>query len=150
MKNNPAKNSFMVVLWSVTKWVLRIKLAGVLTLGPASFLMHGTGAVDLHHLTWFQYWVKLLTLPALAFCLFVFLACAFVPAQKKRAGLLVLGVSLVFISLGAYQHVMDDGFLETQYIVRYTAFVVGLACGFAAAHRVFKDNRWTSYPLILR
>lgn len=94
--------------------------------------------------------MKLLAVPAVAFGLFIFLACAFVPARKKRAGMLVMGLSLVFIGLSAYQHITYDGLLETQYVVRYTGFVVGLVCGFALAHRVFKGNRWVSYPLVLR
>ena len=88
--------------------------------------------------------MNLLAVPAGAFGLFVFLACTFVAARKKRAGLLVVGLRLVFIGWGAYQHMADDGFLETQYVVRYTGFVVGLASGFALAHRAFKGSRWAS------
>ncbi|WP_310395643.1 hypothetical protein [Hymenobacter sp.] len=143
MENSPAKTSLVVALWNAAKWVLGILLAGTLTMGSANLLMHRTGAVDLHHLTWFEYWVKMLTVPALAFGLFVFLACAFVPTQKKRAGLLVVGLSLVLIGLGIYQHVLDDGFLETQYVVRYTVFIVGLAGGFWVSHHAFKGNKWT-------
>ena len=145
MENSRAQTSSLAALWNAVKWLLGILLAGVLTLGSANFLMHQTGAVDLHHLTWFQYWVKMLTVPAVAFGLFVFLACAFVPAHKQRAGLLVLGLSLVFIGLGAYQHVTDDGFLETQYVIRYAGFVAGLVGGFAAARHVFRGNRWAAH-----
>lgn len=150
VENRSAKSSALFALWRAAKWLLAILLAGVLTLGPASFLMHGTGAVDRHHLSGFQYWVQLLAVPAVAFGLFVFLACAFVPARKKRAGLLVVGLSLIFIGLGVYQHVADDGLLERQYVVRYAGFIVGLAGGFALAYRAFNGNSWASYPLVLR
>lgn len=150
MENRLTKPSALSALWRASKWLLAILLAGALTLGPASFLMHGMGPVDRHHLTGFQYWGQLLAVPAGAFGGFVFLACAFVPARKKRAGLLVMGLGLVFIGLGAYQHVTDDGFLKTQYMVRYTGFIVGLIGGFVLAHRAFKGTRWASYPLVLR
>ncbi|WP_245126798.1 hypothetical protein [Hymenobacter volaticus] len=113
-------------------------------MGAAAFLMHRTGRVDVYHLTWFEYWVKLLTIPSVAFSLFVFLACAFVATEKKYAGLLVIGLTLTLIGFGVYQHTLDDGYLETQYVVRYAGFLVGLLGGFAAAHYVFRGERWAT------
>src|SRR5215212_1921222 len=108
------------------KWILGVILAGGVTIWPASFIMHHTGQVDMNNLTPFQYWVKFLLVPSVAFGLFLFLACVFVPFRKKQAGLLVFSLSLIFIGLGAYQHYTDDGLLANQYIVRYSGFIVGL------------------------
>src|SRR5689334_4112220 len=104
------------------KWTLGIILAGAVTLGPANLIMHHNGKVDMNNLDTFQYWVTFLTVPSLAFGLFLFLSCAFVPLQKRNAGLVVFVLSVIFIGLGAYQHYMDDGVLRNQYIVRYSGF----------------------------
>jgi len=126
------------------KWISGIILAGVLALVPANFIMHRTGKVDMNNLTAFQYWVVFLVVPSLAFGLFVFLSCVFVPLQKKYAGILVLLLSIIFIGLGTYQHYMDDGFLRNQYIVRYIGFIIGLVIGFTLSYKIFKENKWTS------
>ena len=126
------------------KWILGIILAGVLALVPANFIMHHTGKVDMNNLTAFQYWVVFLIVPSLAFGLFVFLSCVFVPLQKKYAGILVLLLSIIFVGLGTYQHYMDDGFLRNQYIVRYIGFIIGLVIGFIVSYKIFKENKWTS------
>lgn len=144
MKTTRPNTSRLLSFWNAAKWLLGVLFAGALTMGTAAFLMHRTGAVDLHHLTWFEYWVKLLTVPSVAFGLFVFLACAFVSTRKKVAGLLVVGLTLTLIGFGVYQHTLDDGFLETQYVVRYAGFLVGLVGGFAAAHHVFRGKRWAT------
>ncbi len=65
-------------------WVLAIIAAGVLTLGTANIIMHRTGNVDFKNLTAFQYWIKFLIIPSLAFGLFLFLTCVFAPFQKKN------------------------------------------------------------------
>ena len=127
------------------KWILGIIVAGVLTLGTANIIMHRTGIVDMNNLTAFEYWIKFLTVPAIAFGLFLFLSCVLVPFQKKYAGLTVFLLSIVFIGLGAYQHYTDDGVLHNQYIVRYTGFVVGLITGFLLSYRAYNQNKWTSY-----
>jgi uncharacterized paraquat-inducible protein A len=126
------------------KWILDIVLAGLITLVPANFIMHHTGKVDMNNLTPFQYWVQFLTVPSLAFGLFVFLSCVFVPMQKRFAGILVLAMSLIFIALGTYQHYTDDGFLRKDYLVRYVGFTICLIIGFMLAYRTFKQNGWTS------
>lgn len=126
------------------KWVLGVVIAGVVTLVPANFIMHHTGKVDMDNLTSFQYWIQFLTVPSLAFGLFLFLSCVFVPIQKKYAGLLVFLLSTIFISLGAYQHYIDDGILRNQYIVRYSGFVICLVIGFLVSHKLFKQNNWAS------
>ena len=111
---------------------------------PANFIMHRTDKVDMNNLTAFQYWFVFLTVHSLAFGLFVFLSCVFVPLQKKYAGILVLLLSIIFIGLGTYQHYMDDGFLRNQYIVRYIGFIIGLVIGFIVSNKIFKENKWTS------
>ncbi|SRR6266542_3969027 len=126
------------------KWILGIVLAGIVTLVPANFIMHHTGKVDMNNLTSFQYWVQFLTVPSIAFGLFLFLACLFVPIQKKSAGILVFMLSIVFIALGTYQHYTDDGFLRTDYLVRYIGFVVGLVLGFSLSYKFFKQTNWTN------
>lgn len=126
------------------KWVLGILLAGIITLVPANFVMHRTGNVDMNNLTAFQYWIKFLTVPSVAFGLFLFLSCVFVPFQKKYAGLIVFLLSIIFIGLGAYQHYMDDGVLYNQYIVRYIGFITGLIIGFLLSYRVYGQSKWTS------
>ena len=65
------------------KWILGVVFAGVVTLAPAYFIMHHRGKVDMNNLTSFQYWVQFLTVPSLAFGLFLFLSCVFVPMQKS-------------------------------------------------------------------
>lgn len=126
------------------KWVLGILLAGIITLVPANFIMHRTGNVDMNNLTAFQYWIKFLTVPSVAFGLFLFLSCVFVPFQKKYAGLIIFLLSIIFIGLGAYQHYMDDGVLYNQYIVRYIGFITGLIIGFLLSYRVYGQSKWTS------
>jgi uncharacterized paraquat-inducible protein A len=126
------------------KWILGVVIAGVITLVPANFIMPRTGKVDMNNLTTFQYWVQFLTVPSLAFGLFLFLSCVFVPIQKKYAGLLVFLLSIIFISLGAYQHYMDDGILRNQYIVRYSGFIICLIIGFLLSYKTFRQNNWVS------
>lgn len=125
-------------------WSLAIVLAGIITLGPANFIMHHTGNVEMNNLSSFQYWIQFLTVPSLAFGLFLFLACAFVPIQKKYAGVLVFVLSVIFIALGMYQHYTDDGFLRNDYLVRYLGFVLCLMIGFALSYKLFRQNKWTS------
>ena len=124
--------------------MLGIVLAGIVTLLPANLIMHHTGKVDMDNLTTFQYWVKFLIIPSIAFGLFLFLACAFVPIQKKNAGILVFTLSIIFIALGVYQHYSDDGFLRNDYLVRYIGFVVGLISGFTLGYKYFRQSKWTS------
>ena len=126
------------------KWILGVVIAGVITLWPANLIMHHTGKVDMNNLSPFQYWIQFLTVPSLAFGFFLFLSCVFVPMQKKYAGLLVFLLSIIFISMGAYQHYIDDGVLRNQYIVRYSGFVVCLVIGFLLSHKLFRQNNWVS------
>lgn len=126
------------------KWSLGIVLAGIITLVPANFIMHHAGNVDMNNLNFFQYWIQFLTVPSLAFGLFLFLACAFVPIHKKYAGILVFVLSIIFIALGMYQHYTDDGFLRNDYLVRYSGFILCLIIGFALSYRLFRQNKWTS------
>lgn len=126
------------------KWILGIIIAGVLTLWPANLIMHHTGSFDMNNLTPFQYWIKFLTVPSLAFGLFLFLSAVFVPFQKKHAAIAVLLLSLIFIGLGAYQHYIDNGVLQEQYIVRYSGFVLCLVIAFILSYQVYKRNKWTS------
>lgn len=126
----------------ILRWILGIVLAGVLTLGLAGFIMHHDGNVDMNNLNAFQYWVVFLTVPSVAFGLFVFLSCAFVPSQKKYAGILVVLASIVFVGFGIYEHYVDNGFLPNQYIIRYTGFMTGLVIGFILSFNVFKEKKW--------
>lgn len=126
------------------KWVLGIVLAGIITLVPANFIMHRTGQVDMNNLTSFQYWIQFLTVPSIAFGLFLFLACAFVPIQKKYAGILVFVLSIVFIALGTYQHYTDDGYLRNDYLIRYIGFTSCLIIGFSLSYLFFRQGKWTS------
>jgi hypothetical protein len=82
--------------------------------------------------------------PSLAFGLFVFLACAFVPLKKKYAGILVLVLSFIFIGLGTYQYYTDDDFLRKDYLIRYIVFSTCIVIGFMFGYKMFKQNRWTS------
>jgi cytochrome bd-type quinol oxidase subunit 2 len=141
---SPLNSSNKFPIGKILNWICGIVLAGVLTLGSANFIMHHNGNVDMNKLNWFQYWVVYLTVPSLAFGLFVFLSCVFVPLQKKYAAILVLLLSIIFIGLGMYQHYIDDGFLRNQYIVRYTGFIIGLAMGFILSYKVFKENNWST------
>ena len=109
-----------------------------------NFIMHHMGKVDMDNLTSFQYWIQFLTVPSIAFGLFLFLACAFVPMQKKYAGILVFTLSTIFIALGTYQHYADDGFLRSDYLVRYIGFVVALILGFTLSYKFFRQSKWTS------
>jgi hypothetical protein len=127
------------------KWISGIIVAGVLTLGTANLIMHHTGNADMNNLTAFEYWIKFLTVPSLAFGLFLFLSAAFVPFKKKYAGITVFLLSIIFIGLGAYQHYIDNGVLQNQYIIRYMGFIAGLIIGFVFSFRVYKKNKWTSY-----
>lgn len=126
------------------KWILGIVLAGIITLVPANFIMHRTGKVDMNNLTPFQYWIQFLTVPSVAFGLFLFLACVFVPMQKKYAGILVFTLSLIFIALGTWQHYTDDGYLRNDYLVRYIGFTICLILGFMLSYKLFKQKLWTS------
>lgn len=126
------------------KWIFGIVLAGIITLVPANFIMHRTEQVDMNNLTSFQYWIQFLIVPSIAFGLFLFLACAFVPIQKKYAGVLVFTLSIVFIALGAYQHYTDDGYLRNDYLIRYLGFTVSLILGFSLSYLFFRQSKWTS------
>lgn len=126
------------------KWILGIVLAGIITLVPANFIMHHSGKVDMNNLTSFQYWIQFLTVPSIAFGLFLFLACVFVPIQKKYAGILVFTLSIIFIALGTYQHYSDDGYLRNDYLIRYIGFTVCLILGFSLSYKFFRQNNWTN------
>ncbi len=132
-------------IWKIFKWVFGIVLAGVLTLGLAGFIMHHNGNVDMNKLNGFQFWVIYLTVPSVAFGLFVFFSCVFVTSQKKYAGILVIFLSILFVGYGIYQHYIDNGFLPNQYIIRYTGFITGLAIGFILSYKLFKDKKWTAF-----
>ena len=82
------------------KWVLGIILAGIITVWPASLIMHHTGSVDMNHLTPFQYWFKFLIVPSTAFGLFLFLSCFFVPIHKKYAGIFVFFLVTALVGFG--------------------------------------------------
>lgn len=125
------------------KWILGVLFAGIITLVPANFIMHRTGDVDMGNLTSFQYWIQFFTVPSVAFGLFILLACAFVPMQKKYAGILVFLISIIFIALGAYQHYTDDGFLHNDYLIRYSGFLSCLIIGFLLSYKLFKQKNWS-------
>jgi hypothetical protein len=135
-----SSNKFSIA--KTLKWILGIALAGVLSLGPASYIMHHNGDVNMNRLNNFQYWVTFLTVPSIGFGLFLFLSCLLVPVHKKYAGILVMILSIIFIVLGSYQHYIDDGFLASQYIIRYSGFMIGLAIGFMIGYKLFKNNKW--------
>lgn len=80
----------------------------------------------------------------ISFWTFSFFILCICTDTKKYAGLLVFLPSTIFISLGAYQHYIDDGILRNQYIVRYSGFVICLVIGFLVSHKLFKQNNWTS------
>ncbi len=126
------------------KWILGIVLAGTITLVPAGFIMHHTGKPDMNNLTAFQYWIQFLAIPSIAFGLFLFLACAFVPIQKKWAGIVVFTLSIIFIALGIYHHYTDDGYLRNDYLIRYIGFVAGLMLGFLLSYQFFRQGKWVS------
>jgi hypothetical protein len=126
------------------KWIGGIVLAGILALGSANLVMHHTGKFDMNNLTTFQYWIIFLAVPSIGFGLFVFLACTFVPVQKKYAGLVVLVLCLLLIGMGAYQHYIDNGYLPRQYVIRYTGITMGLAGGYLTSFRVYTTNRWNA------
>lgn len=127
------------------KWVIGVIFAGIITVYPASLIMHHTGKVDMNHLTPFQYWIKFLLIPSASFGLFVFLACLFVPMYKKFAGILVFSLVIILVGLGSYQHYIDNGVFQNQYIVRYFGFVVGIIAGFLFSYKMFKYNKWDSF-----
>lgn len=126
----------------ILRWIFGIVLACLLTMGLAFLVMHHGASADMNNLTAFQYWVVYLTVPSVAFGLFVFLSCAFVPSHKRRAALLVIGLGVTLVGFGIYQHSIDNGFLPSQYIVRYSGFMAGLATGFLVSYRTFKANNW--------
>jgi hypothetical protein len=126
----------------ILQWILLIVVAGILTIGTAGFIMHYGGSIDLKRLTPFQYWITYLTIPSVAFALFVFLSAVFVPRKKKYAVLLVIFCSIIFISLEAHQHYSYDGFLAEQFIIRYTGFTTGLMLSFIASYIVYKNRSW--------
>ncbi len=128
-------------LRQLSKWIFAIILSGVLSLGVAGLIMHLGAPVNMTRLSWFQYWVIFLALPSLAFGLFVFLCCLIVPFNKRLAGILAIVLSLLFISYGVYQHASDDGFLATQYLIRYTGFIIGLLIGFLISYNVYDLRR---------
>ena len=128
-------------LLQLSKWIFGIIVSGVLTLGVAGLIMHLGAPVDMTKLSWFQYWVVFLMLPSTAFGLFVLLSCLLVPFHKWSAGILAIVLSLLFISYGVYQHHSDDGFLATQYTIRYTGFAVGLLIGFWVSYKRFDLRR---------
>jgi ABC-type phosphate transport system permease subunit len=130
------------LILKIFQWIFRIVLAAVLSLGVAAFIMHRDPNVDFNHLTSFQYWIVFLTVPSVAFGLFVFLSCLFVQANKRRAGVIAVLLSIIFIGFGTYQHYMDNGYLPNQYIIRYSCFLAGLALGYLLSYKMFKNNNW--------
>jgi hypothetical protein len=140
MSNNSSiekRQSFV----SVFRWILAIILSGFLTLGSAVFTMHYSGIIN-QDLSGFKYWLFFFAVPIVAFALFVFLTCAFVPSKKMYAASLVILLSLLFIGYGAYEHYTYDGFLSGKHITIYTGFIMGMAVGFMLAYKKYKNNNW--------
>jgi hypothetical protein len=126
----------------LSRWIGGMLLAGVLTLGVAALVMHHGDNPDLNRLTPFQYWVVYLAVPSVALGLFVFLSCLFVPSHKAYAGRVVITLGGLLVGYGSYQHYIDNGLLANQYMVRYSAFVLGLVAGYLLSYKVFKTSNW--------
>lgn len=125
----------------VLKWIGGILLAAFLTVGVAIIIFHHVIVVDMNNPTPAQFWISDFFL-SLAFGLFVFFACWFVPKWKRNAGLFVLIFCLLFICLGTYHHFTDDGYLKEDHIIRYSSFLISLCIAMFAGHKVFGGKNW--------
>jgi hypothetical protein len=140
--DEPARRDRKSLVIYSAKWMGGIVLAAVLTLGLAGFIMHLNGPVNVSKLSGSQYGLTLFIVPPVACCLLVLLACAFVPSNKKYAGILVSLLWASFISYGAYEHYNYDSFVANQFKIIYSGFVVGLLAGFVISYIVFKNKNW--------
>jgi len=128
---------------NIFKWLLAIVVAGFLTLGAAGMIMHDK-SIDFSKEDGSVFYGRSVLIPAIAFCLFLFLTSVFVPFKKRNAVIFVLILSFVFVMLGARQHFLDDGYLANKYIIRYTSFLVALATGYMFSYYKYRNNKWTS------
>lgn len=134
------------------KWILGVVTAGVITFVPTNFIMHRTWKVHMDNLATFQYSVQSLAVPSLAFGLFLFLSCVFVPIQKKQGFWFFYWPSFLFLwghinitcNDGILRNQYDDAILRNQYIVRYSRFVICLVIGFLVSHKLFRQTNWAS------
>jgi hypothetical protein len=127
---------------SVLRWIAGIVLSAFLTLGSAAFTMHYNGMIN-QDLSGFKYWLFFFSVPVVAFALFIFLTCTFVPSKKKYAGILVCILSLLFIGYGGYEHYNYDGFISSKHLTIYTGFIIGMSAGFMLAYKNFKNSNWS-------
>jgi hypothetical protein len=108
------------------KWVFAVLCACLCSVFLIGFLVHTIEPdIPRFHVNDYQYWLINIVL-ALSFALFVMLAVKFAPRAKRMAALTALVVSIAFIVMGIMQHILDDGFLNTDHVFRYTLFVLAI------------------------
>lgn len=125
----------------VSGWIGGVLLSGVLTVGSAILIFHHVVKIDLANPTRSQFWISNFFL-SLALGLFLFLACVVVPAWKRNAGVFVFVFSLLFIITGIYNHIMYDGYLQQDHIIRYSSFTLALILAMFISHKLYKNKRW--------
>lgn len=125
----------------VSGWIGGVLLAGVLTVGSTIVIFHHVVSIDLANPTRTQFWISNFFL-SLAFGLFLFLACVMVPAWKRNAGVFVFIFSLLFILTGIYNHIIYDGYLHQDHIIRYSSFTLALILSMFISYKRYKNQRW--------
>jgi hypothetical protein len=123
------------------RWFAGILMSAMLTLGATILFFHQVIDVDMSNLTPVEFWISNIFL-SVAFGLFVFCACWFVPAWKRNAGIFAIAFCVLFISAGIYNHITYDGFLHHDHIIRYSSFLLAVVIAFLLSQKRFGHKKW--------
>jgi hypothetical protein len=74
--------------------------------------------------------------------LFVFLACYFVPVQKKYAGILAVIITVSLLTLSIYFLIVNRQLTNLEFISDIVASMAGIQAGFYFSYRKFKNSGW--------
>ncbi len=143
--NHGCNNLYLVV--NLLKWVLGFLAAFAITFGLVNAFVYldiVNKFVD-RNITY--YCIYHLFLQIICFSSFAFLACYFVPKQKKYAGLLTIIVSLSFVAFGLYMNFTNksfQGYIDIKFIINYVGITSGLLIGFYISYEKFKNKGWST------
>ena len=131
----------------IFKWIMGFLFAFSITVGLISlFAYFDTLNKFLDHHLQYYYFCHLF-IQTIFFSMFTFLACYFVPMEKRFAGFLAIVVSLLFIAIGLYVGFTDKkdfpgDVITIRFLINYVGIAFGLLAGFYLAYKKFKNKNW--------
>jgi hypothetical protein len=129
----------------VFKWILGFFAALLTTFCLLGLFEVLASAVNLHGVSWSYYLIYHSFAMILSYFLFVFLACYFVPVQKKYAGILAVLITFSLIVLGLIMEFAGNVYkpdLDLKFIINIISPLIGLQAGFYISYKRFKNKSW--------